>query len=151
MVSFSLKPVWNYRVQDKICWYWFLVLSFPSKWDSDSGSDLNLWSDLDSRFESPKKQTFDKLNDNHRRAVVLQTILVLAQQTTILQFQYIRIGNFKRQLLLILFVWCLYNNAGRLSSPFQIKNESTPLLGDSSALCLIAFKRGTSIECVHRP
>ena len=29
--------------------------------DSDSGSDSNLWSDSDSRFESLKKRIFDKL------------------------------------------------------------------------------------------
>ena len=60
MVSFSSKPIWNFCVQ-VICLYWFPVLLYPWKWDSDSGSDSNLWPDSDSRFESPKKRIFDKL------------------------------------------------------------------------------------------
>ena len=40
----------------------FQVILFLCGQDSDSGSDSNLWSDSDSRFESQKKRIFDKLS-----------------------------------------------------------------------------------------
>ena len=43
----------------------------PSKWDLDLGSDSNLCTDSDSRFESLKKRIFDKLSMKGKKSGVI--------------------------------------------------------------------------------
>ena len=49
----------------------FQVILFLCGQDSDSGSDSNLWSDSDSRFESLKKRIFDKLSMKGKKSGVI--------------------------------------------------------------------------------
>ena len=55
----------------KYCIIDFDVILFLSRQDSDSDLDSNLWSDLDSRFESLKKRIFDKLTPDAQKEEML--------------------------------------------------------------------------------
>ena len=67
-IAFHYKPIQK-LVQGCQVKIWSLVLLFPSKWDSDSGSDSNLCSNSDSRFESLKNRIFDKLSNEHCQCI----------------------------------------------------------------------------------
>ena len=61
----SIPHFWRGIWRVEMCWARsnnFQDILSLLRQDSDSGSDSNLWSDSDSRFESLKKRIFDKLN-----------------------------------------------------------------------------------------